>query len=99
MCGRRCVYDSSKGDNQCLRFISTGPLYSKVSSTENVRGSSDSLHESPFLKQPPSFLAEPPKPTEDVFVVELRREAPHKLGLSIIGGADNPNLQNIHVRN
>ena len=63
-------------------------------STGNIRGSVDSLGESGVYQQ---LHTEPPKPPEEVFVVELHREVSEKLGLSLIGGADNPSLETVHV--
>ncbi len=36
---------------------------------------------------------------EETFTIELHRTANEKLGLGITGGADNPRLQEVHVRN
>lgn len=45
-----------------------------------------------------TYVEQPTRPTEEVLVIELQREATHKLGLSIVGGTDNPSLKSVHVR-
>ena len=50
------------------------------------------------LQGPNYYVEQPPaKPDEEVFVVELSRESNHKLGMGIVGGTDNPQLQEVHV--
>jgi C-terminal processing protease CtpA/Prc len=58
-------------------------------------GDSTSYH---TAQGPKYYIEQSPTPAEEVLVVELNREAPHKLGLSIVGGADNPSLQEVHVK-
>ena len=72
-----------------------GHLWSMTQSTGNIRGSVDSLGESGVYQHPPR--TEPAKPPEEVFVVELHREVSEKLGLTLIGGVDNPSLETVHV--
>lgn len=71
-------------------------------SVENLRDFSDSGSYQPLAGslQVPNYYAEAPldKPAEELIVVELHREASgHKLGLGIVGGADNPRLPEVHV--
>ena len=74
-----------------------------MSSVENLRDSTDlgdsgSFHHPGSLQGPNYYLEQPPaKPAEELIVVGLCREATHKLGLAIVGGADNPRLPEVHV--
>lgn len=83
--------------------IIAGALWSKRSSVENLHESADfgesiSYHPSRSLDGPNYYVEQPPaKPAEEVIAVELSRESTHKLGLSIVGGVDNPRLQEVHV--
>ena len=79
--------------------LHSGRLHSKTTSIDNLQGSVDSLRDDVLYHQSSATPTSDPSraATEEQFVVELRREEPHKLGLSIVGGADNPSLQTPHV--
>ena len=67
---------------------------------ENLGHTANSYYHHSGIMQGPTYYVEqqpPTKPAEEVIVVELLRETTHKLGLSIVGGSDNPNLQEVHV--
>ena len=92
-----------------LCFPTAGTLRSKTASVDNIRGSVDSLREDHHLTPTNgsgsgTHMEQQQQPTgrqteeEEVLVVEIHREAPDKLGLSIVGGSDNPSLPTAHVR-
>lgn len=49
------------------------------------------------LPDPAGVLTPSPHIREEIHTVELHRTAKEKLGLSVVGGVDNPNLKDIHV--
>lgn len=77
----------------------TEPLRSKTTSIDNLRGSVESLGDNALYHHTveDTTPVEQTRPAEEEFVVELHRDGSHKLGLSIVGGADNPSLQTVHV--
>ena len=83
----------------CNNHFFTGTLRSKTTSIDNLHGSVDSLGDSTLYYQTGEdpTLTELNRPSEEEFVVELHRDGSHKLGLSIVGGADNSRLETVHV--
>jgi len=62
--------------------------FSSSPTGENLRrGSREEIRQLPEIKLVP----------EETHVVELCRSGRKKLGLAIVGGVDNPRLQEVHV--